>query len=175
MKPETRWALFILALSIIWKMLLLLTGWNDSVIGKYPLLPVFGFMLIGMFRGMEERRKLDYIQTFSFPGLFKSGMSIAALFTLTYSLFLYVYLNYLDAGFKSRMIAARIAEQLRENPDTSPEMIKQWTDSTAGFPFASIWILFTFIGLMVLGAFYAGIITRMMRKKHMMLLSGKVN
>ena len=155
-------------------MLLLFTGWNDSVIGKYPLLPVFGFLLIGMFRGIDERRKLDYTETFSFPGLFKSGMSIAALFTLTYSLFLYVYLNYLDVDFKARMIKARIAEQLRDKPETSPEMIKQWTDSTANFPFVSIWILFTFIGLMVLGAFYAGIITRMMRKKHAMAVPGKV-
>jgi hypothetical protein len=35
-KPETKGTILVLALSIIWKTLLLLTGWVDAGIGKYP-------------------------------------------------------------------------------------------------------------------------------------------
>jgi Ca2+/H+ antiporter len=164
MKPETKYALLILALSIIWKMGLLIAGFAHSTIGKYPLLPVFGFLLIGMFRGMEERRKLDFNEEFSFPALFKSGMSIAALFTVMYCLFLYFYLKELDVEFRTQFISGRIEEATAKNMSDSD--IGNYSTQLKSFPFVSVWILFTFIGLMTLSTFYSGVITRMMRKKY---------
>jgi hypothetical protein len=164
LKPETKFALFIFALSVIWKTGLLLSGFVDSAIGKFPLLPVFAFLLIGMYRGMEERRKSDFLNGVTFLPIFKAGASIATLFTLMYTLFLYFYLNFLDVAFKARYIASR-AEELKKD-QTSAENIAAWIKSAESFPFASSWLLFTFIGLMLLGLFYSFAITRMMVKKH---------
>jgi hypothetical protein len=153
MKPETKGTLLILALSIIWKTLMLITGWVEFSFGKYPFLPVTAFMLIGMYRGMEERRKLSFADGFPFKDMFKSGASIAALFAVLYSLFIYFYLFYLDKLFKIRFAGARIEEfkSKGQNPDN--------------FPFEVPWVLFTFIGTLVLGVVYSGAITRLMIKR----------
>jgi hypothetical protein len=170
-KPETRYALFILGAAILWKLILLYTGLVNTAIGKYPLLLIFGFLLIGMYRGMEERRKMDHVENLHFPSLFKSGMSIVALFSLTYSLFLYVYLRFIDSGFMTRMKFARMEEVKKST--TSAEKIEAFSRSFDQLPNVTLWILFTFIGLMVLGAFYSGMITRMMRKKYFPVAGSK--
>ena len=56
-------------------------------------------------------------------------------------------------------------EDLKKD-QTSTENIEAWIKSAQTFPFSSAWLLFTFIGLMLLGLFYAFAITRMMVKKH---------
>lgn len=164
MRPETKGTLLVLALSIIWKSLLLLTGWVDSAIGKYPLIPVLGFLLIGMYRAMEERRKLSFADGVPFKAAFKTGMSVAALFSLTYSLFIYFYLFSIDPGFKLRFIDQRILEMKAQN--TAPEAIEAWKNSNVNFPFEISWLVFTFVGILILGVFYAGMTARMMARKY---------
>lgn len=163
MKPETKGTILILALSIIWKTLLLLTGWVDAGIGKYPLLPVLGFLLIGMYRSMDERRKLSFSDGIPFKDAFKSGMSVAALFSLAYSLFIYFYLFVLDKNYKLRFVDQRVSDMVDQN--TSAENIEAWKKSTASFPFEMSWLVFTFAGILVLGTFYAAMTSRMMAKK----------
>jgi hypothetical protein len=164
MKPETRFALFVFATAVIWRTGLYLSGLADSMLGNYPLLPIFGFLLVGMFRGINEGRKTDFPNGVPFLPAFKTGMSIAALFTMMYTLFIYVYINYLDSNFRGRYIANRIAD-LRKNK--TPEIdITAWVKSAEKFPFENIWVLFTFIGLMVISVFYSAAIARMMAKKY---------
>ena len=163
MKPETKGTILVLALSIIWKTLLLLTGWVDAGIGKYPLLPVLGFLLIGMYRSMDERRKLSFSDGIPFKDAFKSGMSVAALFSLTYSLFIYFYLFSIDPAFKLRFIDNRIISMKDQN--TAPEAIEAWKNSNANFPFEAFWLVLTFVGILLLGVFYAAMTSRMMAKK----------
>ncbi len=164
MKPETRFALFIFALSVIWRTGLYMAGFADTSLGNYPLLPVFGFLLIGMFRGINERRKLDHPNGIHFMYAFKSGMSIATLFTLMYSIFIYVYITFIDYDFKGRFIALRKADLIKNN--TPAADVTAWVNGAEKFPFAMTWILFTFIGLMVISVFYSGAIARMMAKKY---------
>jgi hypothetical protein len=162
-KPETKGTILVLALSIIWKTLLLLTGWVDAGIGKYPLLPVLGFLLIGMYRSMDERRKLSFANGIPFKDAFKSGMSVAALFSLTYSLFIYFYLFSIDPAFKLRFIDNRIISMKAQN--TAPEAIEAWKNSNVNFPFEAFWLVLTFVGILLLGVFYAAMTARMMAKK----------
>jgi hypothetical protein len=164
MTPETRGALFVLALSVIWKTLLLLTGWVDGFLGKFPLLAILAFLLIGMFRSMEARRKLSYPDGIAFLPAFKAGMSVNALFSLLYSLFMYFYLFVLDTGFRTRFANQRVADMVNEK--TAPEAIEAWKQSTTTFPFEMMWMLFTFVGVLVIGTFYAGMTARMMAKKY---------
>jgi hypothetical protein len=164
MKPETKGAALVLGLSVIWKTLLLLTGWVDGFLGKYPLLPILGFLLIGMYRTMEERRKLSYSAGVPFKEAFRSGMSVAALFSLTYSLFIYIYLFFLDTQFKARFVEQRVADMVaQKTPQTN---IDAWRLSTAEFPFEMSWLVFTFAGILVLGVFYAAMMARMMARKY---------
>jgi ABC-type antimicrobial peptide transport system permease subunit len=164
MKPETKGAALVLGLSVIWKTLLLLTGWVDGFLGKYPLLPILGFLLIAMYRTMEERRKLSYSAGVPFKEAFRSGMSVAALFSLTYSLFIYIYLFFLDPQFKVRFVEQRVADMVAQN--TPKADIDAWRLSTAEFPFEMSWLVFTFIGVLVLGVFYAAMMARMMARKY---------
>lgn len=164
MTPETRGALFVLALSVIWKTLLLLTGWVDGMLGKFPLLAILAFLLIGMFRSMEARRKQSHPDGIAFLPAFKAGMSVNALFSLLYSLFMYFYLFVLDTGFRTRFVNQRVADMV--NDKTAPESIEAWKQSTTTFPFEMMWMLFTFIGVLVIGTFYAAMTARMMAKKY---------
>ena len=164
MTPETRGALFVLALSVIWKTLLLLTGWVDGMLGKFPLLAILAFLLIGMFRSMEARRKLSYPDGIAFLPAFKAGMSVNALFSLLYSLFMYFYLFVLDTGFRTRFVNQRVADMVKDK--TAPESIEAWKQSTTTFPVEMMWMLCTFVGVLVIGTFYAGMTARMMAKKY---------
>jgi hypothetical protein len=169
MTPETRGALFVLALSAIWKSLLLLTGWVDGFLGKFPLLAILAFLLIGMFRSMEARRKLTYPDGIPFSPAFKAGMSVNALFSLLYSLFMYFYLYVLDTEFRIRFVNQRVADMVADK--ASPETIEAWKKSTVSFPFEMMWMLFTFVGVLVIGTFYAGMMARMMARKYPVLKS----
>jgi hypothetical protein len=171
-KPETRFSLLFLGLSIIWRTGLLLSGLADSYVGQFPLLPVLAFLLIAMYRGIESRRKASFSEGFQFMDMFKSGMSIALLSTLMYSLFLYVYLRYLDLSFKSRFILRRI-EELRKD-GTSQEDIDAWIQTTQSFPFVTAWLMFTFIGLLLISLFYAAAISKMMVRKYKARAGGVV-
>lgn len=134
------------------------------MLGKYPLLPVFAFMLIGIFRGVNERRILTFSSGIKFMDAFKTGVSIAALFSLIYTLFIYLYITNIDDGFKNRFVSMRIAEL--EKAGTSAADINAWTEGLNRFPFYTAWLLFSFIGLMLIGLFYSAAIARMMSRKH---------
>lgn len=164
MRPETKYTLFVFAVSLIWKTGLYLTGLNEGFLGKYPLLIVFGLLLIGMFRAVDERRKLDFADGITFMASFKPAMSVATLFTLLYSLFIYFYVTVIDENFKSDFIAKRVDElRASETPEAD---VNAWINGAQDFPFAMTWVLFTFIGLMVISVFYAGAIGRMMARKY---------
>lgn len=167
LKPETKYTLFILALAIIWKTLLFASGFHEFAFSKFPLimlLPVYAFMLIGMFRGVNERRKSDHPGGMKFMDAFKSGASIATLFSLTYTLFIYFYITVMDDQFKSRFIAFRINGI--EKSGATPEEIRSGNEVLSQFPFYTAWILFTFIGLIVMGIIYSAAIARLMSKKY---------
>lgn len=144
-------------------MTMYMTGLDETFLGKYPLLVVFGLLLIGMYRAVDGRRQLDHPEGITFMPAFKTGMSVAVLFTLMYSLFIYLYITAIDLGFRDDFIAKRV-EELRKN-NTSQADIDTWLNSAKDFPFAMTWVLFTFIGLMVISVFYAGAIGRMISKK----------
>jgi ABC-type antimicrobial peptide transport system permease subunit len=77
---------------------------------------------------------------------------------------MYFYLFVLDTAFKMRFVNQRVADMV--NDKTSPEAIEAWKKSTASFPFEMMWMLFTFIGVLVIGTFYAAMTARMMARKY---------
>lgn len=156
--------MLVFAISVIWKMTLYLSGLDETFVGKYPLLLVFGLLLIGMFRAVDARRKIDFPDGVVFMPAFRTGMSVAVLFTLLYSLFIYMYVSVIDLSFREDFIAKRV-EELKKN-NTPQADINVWLKSAEDFPFAMVWVLFTFIGLMVIGVFYAAAIARMMSRKY---------
>jgi ABC-type antimicrobial peptide transport system permease subunit len=70
----------------------------------------------------------------------------------------------LDTGFRSRFVNQRVADMVNEN--TAPETIEAWKQSTTSFPFEMMWMLFTFIGVLIIGTFYAAMTARMMARKY---------
>jgi hypothetical protein len=164
LKPETRFTLLIFAVAVIWKMTLFITGLDSTFLGKYPLLIVFALLLIGMYRGVDGRRKIDHPDGIAFMPAFRSGMSISSLFSLMYTLFIYFFITVIDEQFKSKFVANRIAE-LQESKTPQVD-IDAWIKGTENFPFAMTWVLFTFLGIIIISVFYAGAIGRMMAKKY---------
>lgn len=117
-----------------------------------------------MFRAVDARRKIDFPNGLTFMPVFKIGMSVATFFTLLYSLFIYLYITAIDLGFRDNFIAKRV-EELKKS-DTPQVDIDAWIKGAEDFPFAMTWVLFTFIGLMIISVFYAGAIARMMTRKY---------
>jgi hypothetical protein len=75
-----------------------------------------------------------------------------------------MYVSVIDLSFREDFIAKRV-EELKKN-NTPQADINVWLKSAEDFPFAMVWVLFTFIGLMVIGVFYAAAIARMMSRKY---------
>lgn len=143
---------------------LFITGLDTTFLGKYPLLLVFALLLIGMYRGVDGRRKLDHADGIAFMPAFRSAMSVSMLFSLIYTLFIYFYITAIDTEFSNKFIANRITELRASN---TPEVdVNAWIKGAQDFPFALTWTLFTFIGILIISVFYAGAIGRMMIKKN---------
>jgi hypothetical protein len=62
-----------------------------------------------------------------------------------------------------RFIDNRIISMKDQN--TAPEAIEAWKNSNANFPFEAFWLVLTFVGILLLGVFYAAMTSRMMAKK----------
>jgi hypothetical protein len=164
MKIETRFGLIVLLLSIIWKTSLFAFGARDTFMGQYSVMFVMLFMLLGIYLGLEELRKTVFGGKLSFQQGFKSGMMIAFLHSIFYSLFLYVYYAYIDVTFFAEKIEARVAEaRAAGNTEESIESFRQSAEQILS---PSVQSTFSLVGLLVLSAFYAGIIAKMIEKKH---------
>lgn len=164
MKPETKFPLLVFAFCVIWKFSLLYSGLADTAVGRFAILPVWIFLFWGILKAMEQRRKLDYASGAVFLPLFKSGASVAVLFTVLYSLFIYVYLRFIDTGFMGRMVQARVEQAILKGE--SQEAVNAWVETTKHFPFVSMWVLFTFLGVLMMGILFSFAISRMMVKKY---------
>jgi hypothetical protein len=82
---------------------------------------------------------------------------------------MYFYLYVLDTEFRIRFVNQRVADMVADK--ASPETIEAWKKSTVSFPFEMMWMLFTFVGVLVIGTFYAGMMARMMARKYPVLKS----
>jgi hypothetical protein len=164
MSPEARYGLSVFLLSAIWKTSLFAFGARDTFLGEFSILFVMLFMLVGIYMGVEEVRKSIRDKKILFIQGFKSGMSIAALHTILYSLFIYAYYAYIDSTFFPEMIELRVQEfRIAGDNEASIEGFRQSAELILS---PMVQSTFTLVGLLVLSAFYAGVVAKMVEKKH---------
>lgn len=164
MRPETKYGLSVFLISAIWKTGLFAFNARDTFFGQYSVIMVMLFMLIGIFLGVEELRNQSPNKKIVFINGFKTAMSIAALHTVLYSLFLYAYYAYIDTTFFVEMIEARVSEfRMAGNSEADIEGFRQSAEVILS---PMVQSTFTLVGLLVLSAFYSGVVAKLVEKKH---------
>lgn len=164
MKPEARFGLIVFLISVIWKTSLFVFGVRDTILGQFSVLAVMLFMLIGIYLCIEEQRNLNPQKRLPFIQGFKSGMSVAALHSVLYALFIYCYYSFIDVTFFPEKIEQRVAE-LRAAGNTEAS-IDSFRLSAEQILSPTVQSTLTLVGLLVLSAFYAGVVAKLVEKKH---------
>lgn len=163
MRPETKYGLSVFLISVIWKTGLFAFNARDTFAGQYSVILVMLFMLIGIFLAVEEQRKQSPEKKISFLSGFKAGMSVAALHTVLYSLYLYAYYAYIDTSFFAETIEARVSEfRMAGNSESDIEGFRQSAEVILS---PMIQSTFTLVGLLIISVFYAGVVAKLVEKK----------
>jgi hypothetical protein len=157
-------AMLVLALSIIWKTGLFAFGYHQSLVGQFSILLVLLFLLIGLFRTVDQIRISKPDQKLQFVEGFKAGARVVLLISAGYSLFVWFYYKNIDVTFFDQLIQNRINEGLSRGID--PIELEKFRKSAPTILSASTRSFFTFIGLLVGGIVYAYAITWLMVKKY---------
>ena len=157
-------AMLVLALSIIWKTGLFAFGYHQSLVGQFSILLVLLFLLIGLFRTVDQIRISKPDQKLQFIEGFKAGARVVLLISAGYSLFVWFYYKNIDVTFFDQLIQNRINEGLSRGID--PIELEKFRKSAPTILSASTRSFFTFIGLLVGGIVYAYAITWLMVKKY---------
>lgn len=157
-------AMLVLALSIIWKTGLFAFGYHQSLVGQFSILLVLLFLLIGLFRTVDQIRISKPDQKLQFVEGFKAGARVVLLISAGYSLFVWFYYKNIDVTFFDQLIQNRINEGLSRGID--PIELEKFRKSAPTILSASTRSFFTFIGLLVGGIVYAYAITWLTIKKY---------
>lgn len=157
-------AMLVLAMSIIWKTGLFAFGFHQSIVGRFSILLVLLFLLIGLFRTIDQLRQSKPDQKIPFVEGFKAGARVVFLISAGYSLFIWFYYSNIDVTFFDRLIQERINEGLSRGIDAKE--LENYRKSAQILLSASSQSFFTFIGLLVGGIVYAYAITWLTVKKY---------
>lgn len=157
-------AMLVLALSIIWKTGLFAFGYHQSLVGRFSILLVLLFLLIGLFRTIDQIRISKPDQKLQFVEGFKAGARVVFLISAGYSLFIWFYYSSIDVTFFDRLIQERINEGLGRG--INAKELENYRTSAKILLSASSQSFFTFIGLLVGGIVYAYAITWLTIKKY---------
>lgn len=157
-------AMLILALSVILKTGLFALSYHESIVGRFSILLVLLFLLIGLFRTIDQLRQSKPDKKIQFVEGFKAGARVVFLISAGYSLFIWFYYSKIDVSFFDRLIDARINEGLGRGIDAKE--LENYRKSAQIMLSASSQSFFTFIGLLVGGIVYAYVITWLMIKKY---------
>ncbi|MEX2380391.1 MAG: DUF4199 domain-containing protein [Vicingaceae bacterium] len=158
MKSTFSIAVWMMVVSVLLKMITYSNGWQFT---DYERIAIFGnvfVLMTGVFLGIRLFKKNAVEQT-NFLDDFKAGMRVSAMYAILMTAFVYLYYStidptYFDLKLKKQLILANENEMDLEQVRKTGEFVLT--------PFFQSTI--TLIGFLLLGSFYSGIITFLVRK-----------
>ena len=151
-------ALWMVGLSVLLKLLVFFTGSQFDAFGRFAIFGNIFFLLFGIFLGLRLHKQ-KVLSASTFIDDFKAGMNVAAYYAILMSAFVYLYYTFIDPDY----FDIRLAKQLdiaKENGMNLAEVKK--TGAFFLSPFFQTTI--SLLGFLLLGSFYAAILSFLMRK-----------
>ena len=172
LRSGTNIAIYITLLLIVIRLLLDTIGISDYT----RLFPVTLGVLVAAYLGLRAQR-LEFIEStieklsdLTFIMEVRSAMRPAAIITLLYSLFIYIFYQFINPSIFPKMVAERKAEyeaqfELNNIPAEQAEQVLTNFETFTSFVFAPInWATFTLFGLIIMTGIYGFILTLIARK-----------
>lgn len=144
-------------LSILLKMSIYFSGSQFSTFGRFGIFGNIFFLLTGIFLGIRLFKKIN--SKTKFIEDFKAGMRIAAYYAIFMALFVYVYYKFIDPGYFSIRLSNQL--ELAAEQGMNLEQVKKTGEFFLN-PFFQTTI--TLMGFLLLGSFYAAMLSFLMRK-----------
>jgi hypothetical protein len=158
MKSTFSIAVWMMVVSVLLKMI---TYSNDWQFTDYERIAIFGnvfVLMTGVFLGIRLFKKNTPGKTNFFDD-FKAGMRVAAMYAALMTAFVYLYYSTIDPTYfdlklkKQLVVANENGMDLEQVRNTGEFVLSPFFQSTI-----------TLIGFLLLGSFYSGIITFLVRK-----------
>lgn len=144
--------------SIIIKMLVFTMHWQHTNYERVYFFANVFILMTGVFFGIRQYKKAATDRT-DFLQDIKSGMRIAALYAILMTAFVYAYYEFIDPAYFTQKLEMQL--QLAAESDIDLEKAKQMGQFALS-PFFQSTV--TLIGFMILGSFYASMITFLLRR-----------
>lgn len=166
MKSPFSIVVWMMVVSVLLKMIVYSQSWQFT---SYEQIAIFGnifVLMTGVFVGIRMF-KIQHTQS-TFPQDFKAGMRIAALYAIAMTVFVYTYYAVIDPTYFDAKLENQIALATESNQNIEGEEGKinlnqvRQTGEVVLSPFFQSTV--TLIGFLLLGSFYSGILSFLMRK-----------
>ena len=154
-------AVRMLLVSIIFKMIVFFASKQFTFYESIAIFINIFVLMTGVFLGIWNYRKLLNAPQ-SFTDYLKEGMKVAALYAILMTAFVYVYYTFIDSTYFYLKLAKQSA--LLEESGRATQEIKQATETMKVVLTPFFQSTITLIGFLLLGSFYASIITFLLRK-----------
>ncbi|MEQ8907564.1 MAG: DUF4199 domain-containing protein [Vicingaceae bacterium] len=157
MKSNISIVVWMMVVSVLLKLIVYSQAWQFT---DYEKIAIFGnvfVLMTGVFLGIRLF-KMQHKQT-SFPQDFKAGVRVAALYAIAMTAFVYTYYAIIDPTYFDIKLEKQVA--LAKESGMNLEQVKE-TGKFVLSPFFQSTV--TLIGFLLLGSFYAGILSFLMRK-----------
>ena len=166
MKSPFSIVVWMMVVSVLLKMIVYSQLWQFTSYEQIAILGNIFVLMTGVFLGIRMF-KVKHTQT-SFPQDFKAGMRIAALYAIAMTAFVYTYYAVIDASYFDTKLENQIALAQENNLKLEGEEGKidlnqvRQTGEVVLSPFFQSTV--TLLGFLLLGSFYSGILSFLMRK-----------
>lgn len=157
MKSTSSIVVWMMVVSVLLKMIVFSQNWQFSSFEQVSIYGNIFILMTGVFLGIRKY-KIANTQS-SFPQDFKAGMRIAGLYAIAMTAFVYTYYAIIDASYFDLKLERQMS--LAEENGMNLDQVRQ-TGEIVLSPFFQSTV--TLIGFLLLGSFYSGILSFLMRK-----------
>ena len=160
MKSNFSIVVWMMVVSVLLKMLVYAGGYQFTNYERFAIFGNIFVLMTGIFLGIRLHKKTIQQKT-EFLADFKAGMRVAAMYAIFMSLFVYIYYSFIDSSYFATKLQNQLQLAEESGGDIDLNQIKQ-TGEFVLSPFFQTTI--TLIGFLLLGTFYASLITFFMRQ-----------
>ena len=162
MKSNFSIVVWMMVVSILLKLIVFAGNYQYTSVEQFSIFGNIFVLLTGVFLGIQQFKNRVQTKT-SFLQDVKAGMRVAALYAIFITLFVYLYYSFIDNTYFSVKLSNQI-QLLEQSEEGSAANIKKAKELGAFILSPFFHSTVTLIGFLILGSFYAAIITFLVRK-----------